>query len=87
MNYLPQERLDINEKSFQNTGIDFLGPILVKLKKNRTNQAKAKRYSVIFTCMTTRAVHLEIAGDFSSETFILPLRPFIARRGNVNLKL
>ena len=33
--------------------------------------------------MTTRAVHLEIAGDLSSDSFILSLRRFIARRGNV----
>ena len=64
MSDLQQDRLDIHEKPFQNTGIEFFGPILVKLsKKTRTNQAKAKRYGVIFTCMTTRAVHLEIVGD------------------------
>ena len=81
---LPQDRLDIHQKPFQNTGIDFFGPILVTLsKKTRANQAKAKRYGVIFTCMTTRAVHLEIAGDLSSDSFILSLRRFIARRGNV----
>ena len=34
--------------------------------------------------MTTRAIHLEIAGDLSSHWFILSLRRFIARRGNVN---
>ena len=33
--------------------------------------------------MTTRAVHVEIAGDLSSDSFILSLRCFIARRGNV----
>ena len=33
--------------------------------------------------MTARAVHLEIAGDLSSDSFILSLRCFIARRGNV----
>ena len=64
--------------------IDFFGPILVKLSnKTRANKAKAKRYGVIFTCMTTREVHLEIAGDLSSDSFILSLCRFIARRGNV----
>ena len=33
--------------------------------------------------MTTRVVHFEIAGDLSSASFILSLRRFIARRGNV----
>ena len=64
MSDLAKCRLDINENPFHNTGIDFFGPILVKLsKKTRANQAKAKRYGVIFTCMTTPAVHQEIAGD------------------------
>ena len=33
MSDLPKDRLDINEKPFHNTGIDFFGPILVKLSK------------------------------------------------------
>ena len=58
MSDLAKCRLDINENPFHNTGIDFFGPILVKLsKKTRANQAKTKRYGVIFTCMTTPAVH------------------------------
>ena len=81
---LPKDRLDINEKPFHNNVIDFFGPILVKLsKKKQTNQAKAKRYSVIFTCMTTHAVHLEIASDLSSNSFILLLHHFIPHHENV----
>ena len=82
---LPKDRLDINEKPFHNNVIDFFGPILVKLskKKTQTNQAKAKRYSVIFTRMTTHAVHLKIASDLSSNSFILLLHHFIPRHGNV----
>ena len=39
MSNLPQDRLNINEKPFQNTGTDFFGPILVKLsKKTLTNR-------------------------------------------------
>ena len=84
MSELPKERLDAYEKPFYNTGIDFLRPIIMKLsKKTRANQAKAKRYGVIFTCMTTRAIHLEIAEDLTTDSFILSLRRFIARRGNV----
>ena len=64
---LPQERLDINEKLFENAGIQFFGPILVKLSnKTQANPAKTKRYGVIFTCMATRAVHLEIVGGLTS---------------------
>ena len=65
-------------------GIDSFGPYLVKLskKKTRTNQANAKRYGVIFTCMKTRTIHLELA-DISTDSFISPLRRFISPQGNV----
>ena len=77
MSRLPKERLEAYDKP-------FFGPIIVKLsKKNCANQAKAKKYGVIFTCMTTRAIQLEKAGDLTTDSFILALRRFIARRGNV----
>ena len=83
MSEFPKEILDAYEETFHNTGIDFFGPIIVKLsKKTRANQAKAKRYGVIFTCITTRAIHLEISGDLTTDSFILALRRFITRRGN-----
>ena len=84
MSELPKERLDAYQKPFYNTGIDFFGPVIVKLsRKTCANQAKAKRYGVIFTCMTTRAIHLEIAGDLTTDSFILALCRFITCRGNV----
>ena len=84
MSDLPKERLAIGEKPFTYTGIDYFGPITVKLsKKTRLNPALAKRYGVIFTCLTTRAIHLELAGDLSTDCFIMALRRFRSRRGNV----
>ena len=61
---IPEERLQHNHKPFTNTGTDYFGPFYVKLSKAlRSNVAKLRRYGVIFTCMTTRAVHLEISND------------------------
>ena len=40
-----------------------------------------KHYGVIFTCLNTRAVHLELAVDYSTMEFIQVLRRFFAVRG------
>ena len=49
------------------------------------NSASVKRYGVLFTCLTTRAVHLELVHDKSTDTFLLALRRFISRRGFVKV--
>ena len=86
MSDIPEDRLCIDEKQFTNTGVDYLGPHHIKLfKRTRSKQATAKRYVALFTCLTTRAVHLEIAGDLSTDAFILALSRFISRRGKVNI--
>ena len=72
---LPKGRLSTCEKPFYNTDIYFFGPILVKLsKKTHANHQNRKRYGVIFTCKTTRAIHSEIAGYLSTYSFILALQ-------------
>ena len=80
MCYIPEDRLCVDEKPFTNTGVDYLGPYNIKLSKiTSSNQATAKRYVALFTCLTTRTINLEIVG------FILPLRRFITRTGKVNI--
>ena len=80
MSYIPEDRLFIDKKSFTSTGLHM------KLSKRpSSNQATAKRYVALFTCLTKREVHLEKAGDLSTDTFILALRRFISRRGKVSI--
>ena len=58
----------------------ILGPL--KLKEVKT--VLLKRYGVLFTCMTSRAVHLEIAYTLDTDSCINSLRRFICRRGPIS---
>ena len=42
-----------------------------------------KRYGVVFICLSSRAIHLEIVHSLTSDSFIQALRRFICHRGNV----
>ena len=65
---LPRERLALCQPP-------YFGPISVK-----RGRVAVKRWGCIFTCLTTRAVHLEVAGDLSTDSFTL--RRFRGRRGD-----
>ena len=52
---LPSERLVVDLPPFSNVGLDYFGPF--EVRKGRT---RLKRYGVIFACMTSRAVNLEV---------------------------
>ncbi|XP_075157703.1 uncharacterized protein LOC142230970 [Haematobia irritans] len=76
MGQLPVDRISPFVRPFSYTGIDYLGPYLVSI--GRRNE---KRWVALFTCMTTRAIHLELSRDLSTDAVILCLRNFINRRG------
>ena len=73
---LPSGRLQVNKPPFSHVGVDYFGPFLVA-----QGRSKAKRYGCIFTCLTVRAVHLDISHNLTTDSFINALRRFIARRG------
>ena len=79
MSDLPKTRMAIGEPVFFNTGVDYFGPILVKCGRSRQ-----KRWGCIFTCLTTRAIHLELSEKLNTDSFINVLRRFISRRGKPN---
>ena len=77
---LPIGSLFVVEHRFAHTDIDYSGPLLVNFnRKTRTNQAIAKWYGAIFTCLSSRDLHIEFAGDLSTGTYILALRRLISR--------
>ena len=44
-----------------------------------------KKYGVIFTCLSMRAVHLEIMDSLSTDSFLCALRRFMSRRGQIRI--
>ena len=74
---LPEQRLAPHTPPFHFTACDYFGPYQVKIGRNKTT----KHYGVIFTCLNTRAVHVEMAVDCSTMDFLQVLRRFFAIHG------
>ena len=72
---LPRSRVTESSAPFNVTGIDFAGPVFA------VDRPGQKFYICLFTCATTRALHLEITDSLSLPAFVLALRRFAARRG------
>ncbi|XP_076389322.1 uncharacterized protein LOC143264752 [Megachile rotundata] len=79
MGDLPKNRIT-HSRPFCHTGVDFCGPLFIKEKIHR-NRGKIKVYLSIFVCFSTRAVHIEIVSDLTTDAFLAALRRFFSRRG------
>ncbi|GFU61586.1 integrase catalytic domain-containing protein [Trichonephila clavipes] len=79
MGQLPAERIS-QSFPFNKVGIDFCGHFWIKYPNQRKGVLN-KVYVCIFVCMVTKACHLEIVTDLSSEAFIAALKRFFSRRG------
>lgn len=66
-------------RPFIKSGVDFCGPVNIRSGLRRV--ASLKHYIAVFVCMVTRAIHLELVRDLSSDAFIAALFRFISRRG------
>ena len=73
---LPPARLAYQAPVFHRVGVDFFGPIFV-----RCGRRTEKRYGALFTCMTTRAVRIEIAHSLETDSYIMAMQRMMAKRG------
>ncbi|XP_029717444.2 uncharacterized protein LOC115260593 [Aedes albopictus] len=73
---LPDARLSPYTRPFSFVGLDYFGPIQVKV-----GRSLVKRWVALFTCLTVRAVHLEVVHSLSTEACKMAIRRFVVRRG------
>ena len=74
---LPIERLEPHRPPFSYVGLDCFGPFQVKYRRS-----EVKRYGCIYTCLLTRAVHIEKLEGLDTDSFLNGFRRFAARRGS-----
>ena len=76
---LPEFRAELTDP-FTAVGVDFAGPLYYRCG-DKTNKQTEKAYVALFTCATTRAVHLKLCKSMTTEEFKESLTEVIARRG------
>ena len=73
---LPKERLAYQSPPFTNTGVDYFGPFYVTVR-----WTTEKRWGFLFTCLTTRAVHVEVVLSMDTSSCVMGVERFVSRRG------
>ncbi|XP_037774346.1 uncharacterized protein LOC119570828 [Penaeus monodon] len=77
MSDLPKDRLEPSPP-FTYCAVDYFGPFYVKVRRS-----EVKRYGALFTCLVSRAIHLEVAESMDTDSFLNAYRRFVGRRGPV----
>ncbi|XP_053698801.1 uncharacterized protein LOC128745751 [Sabethes cyaneus] len=72
---LPVERLQPYRRPFSFVGVDYLGPVNVSVSRH-----SEKRWIVVFTCFVTRAIHLEISTNLTTQSCLMAIHRFMHRR-------
>ena len=73
---LPVKRLAYQSHPFTNIEVDYFGPFYVTLCRYTE-----KRWGFLFTCLTTRAVHVEIVSSMDASSCVIVVARFVSRRG------
>lgn len=74
---LPEDRVQ-SAPPFSYCAVDYFGPWYIK-----EGRRELKRYGVLFTCLASRAVHLEVANSLTTDSFMNAYRRSVGRRGPV----
>ncbi|XP_032413047.1 uncharacterized protein LOC116716235 [Xiphophorus hellerii] len=77
---LPPERLKTCSP-FTYVGLDVFGPWTITARRTRGGLAESKRWAIMFTCMSSRAVHIEVIESLDTSSCVNALRRFFALRG------
>ena len=73
---LPKERVEGSADLFKNTGVEYFGPLEVTLLRG-----PLKHWCCLFTCLATRAVHIEVVNGLDTDACMMATTSFMARRG------
>ncbi|XP_055590186.1 uncharacterized protein LOC129742320 [Uranotaenia lowii] len=79
---LPPERVNPCI-AFRKTGVDYCGPFQIVYPYRRCRPVKC--FVAVFICLATKAIHMELVGDLTTQAFIAALRRFAARRNKPDL--
>ena len=76
---LPASRLTAHNKPFFNIGCDYFGPLPYK-----ESRSERKAWGLLFTCLSTRAIYVELVTSLDLSNFIMAFSRFVDFRGSVS---
>ncbi|GFX58443.1 integrase catalytic domain-containing protein [Trichonephila clavipes] len=79
MGNLPRDKV-VPDYPFNCSGVEFCGPFMIRYKNQRKGILH-KIYICVFVCFVSKAIHIEIVSDLTSDAFIATLKRFFSRRG------
>ncbi|XP_068756139.1 uncharacterized protein [Montipora capricornis] len=77
---LPSDRTE-TPPPFTNVGCDVFGPWNIQTRRLRGGAINSKRWGLVFTCLNSRAIHIEVLESMDASAFICALRRFLSVRG------
>jgi hypothetical protein len=81
---LPPDRLE-TPPPFTNVSFDVFGPWIIHTRKLRGGAANSKRWGLVFTCLNSHAIHIEVIETMDASSFICALRCFLSIHGLVSI--